>query len=340
MSDGNPMVWDRRPGHYEVWYATLTHRASQTGFWIRYTLEAPALGGGEAYAQLWFARFDGADPSRNFGIHRRFAIAELHAEARPFSLRIGESAIEEQPGKVVMRGAIQGGGHDARWSIEWPPARAAVRWLPGFAYKSKIASTKVLSPHLDVAARGEITVDGQRYALEGEPLGQTHLWGKKHAYAWGWGHCTAFDGGGAALEALAVRLKRGSVILPTLTVATVLLDGEELAFREPWMLPLARGSFATGRFTLRAASATARIEAEFRCAPDEMLLTEYVDPDGDPAFCHNCCAADARLTVWRRSLFGGWREQRRLEARRGGHFEWGARAGDAAQVKRVHQDLG
>jgi hypothetical protein len=65
-----------------------------------------------------------------------------------------------------------------------------------------------------------------------------------------------------------------------------------------------------------------------------------VDPDGDPAFCHNCCAADARLTVWRRSLFGGWREQRRLEARRGGHFEWGARAGDAAQVKRVHQDLG
>ena len=71
----NWMVWDRSPGHYEVWYATLTHRPSRTGFWIRYTLEAPISG--EPYAQLWFARFDGTDSSKTFGINRRYPLEAL-----------------------------------------------------------------------------------------------------------------------------------------------------------------------------------------------------------------------------------------------------------------------
>ncbi len=41
----NVRNWDgvARP-HYEVWYLTFNHRESGTGYWICYTLDAPASG--------------------------------------------------------------------------------------------------------------------------------------------------------------------------------------------------------------------------------------------------------------------------------------------------------
>ena len=48
----NAVRWDGRPGHYEVYYLTLTDRASGCGIWIRYTMVAPT-DGGQATASLW-----------------------------------------------------------------------------------------------------------------------------------------------------------------------------------------------------------------------------------------------------------------------------------------------
>ncbi|MSP62284.1 MAG: hypothetical protein EXR72_18525 [Myxococcales bacterium] len=333
----NRIVWDYRPGHYEVWYCTLSHRASGTGFWIRYTLEAPLPGHGEAYAQLWFARFDPADPSLTFGFNKRFPIGDLHETAHPFSVAIGE-AIMRHDGMI---GALSGAGHEVSWNFSWRPAATTHAMLPGFAYKSGLVITKVLSPNNNVPASGEIIVDGRRYDLSSDPAGQTHVWGKKHAYAWGWAHCNAFDDPDASIEALSVRLKRGSVILPTLTLFKLDLGREVIDFREAWRFPLARGSFQTGRYHFLGAGADTKVEADFTCRPDDMVLTEYVDPDGDPAFCHNTCCGDAAVTVWKRSPFvGRWREHRRLRATNTAHFEWGGRAGDVLNVRKNHVTLG
>jgi len=62
----NHLVWQGQPGHYEVYYATFSHPETQTGFWIRYTLESPLAGHGEPYAQLWFATFDPKDSTKTF----------------------------------------------------------------------------------------------------------------------------------------------------------------------------------------------------------------------------------------------------------------------------------
>ncbi len=326
------MVWARSPGHYEVWYTTLSHRASSTGFWIRYTLEAPTHG--EAYAQLWFARFDAHDPAATFGINRRFPISQLRSETSPFLLAIGDAYLRHDP----MQGSLAGSGHEVRWDLRWRPATRTVRFLPDLAYHSNLATTKVHSPNQDIRLSGEIVVDGQRYAMDGDAAGQTHVWGRKHAYSWGWAHCNSFDPPGASLEVLSVRLQRASVILPTLTMFTLFLDGEQFAFRQPWAMPFARSHYATGTYIFSGAHATARIEGSFSCRPEDMILAEYVDPDGDPAFCHNSCCAAAEVKVWRRSPFvGRWREHRRLATATGGHFEWGGRAGDVLRVKKSHE---
>ena len=333
--EANRMRWEHQPGHYEVWYATLSHPETRTGFWIRYTLESPKLGHGEPYAQLWFARFDGNDPTRTFGINRRFPISQLVVDGSPFRVRIGEAELRLDG----LRGELSGDGHTASWDLSWQPSERVHLHLPNVAYRGSWADTHVLSPNLNVAARGRITVDGARYELDGAPLGQTHLWGKKHAYSWAWSHCNAFNGDrGAALETLTIRLRRGPVVLPKLTLLSLYLEGEspdKIEFREFYTLPLARSEYGTGRYHLVAANAEYKVEAELTCRPEDMLIAEYVDPDGEPAYCHNTECADARVTVYKRSPFvGRFRALRTLSASRTAHYEWGARAGDPLVKKR------
>lgn len=337
----NHMAWGGGPGHYEVWYVTLTHRKSRTGFWIRYTLEAPDPAVGGPYAQLWFARGDYADPSRTFGINRRLPIDLLRAERDPFSLRIGTAMLD----RSSLSGSLRGLGHDVSWDLRYLPALRTHRHLPGFAYArgGSLVDTVVFSPNVSVPLRGTITVDGEVYEFDGDPGGQTHLWGRKHAYAWAWAHCNAFESGeghgSAVLEALTVQLRRGPLVLPPMTVLSVYPDGlpgEELAFKEPWQIPLSRSSYRTGHYHMVATGARQKVEATLTCRPEDMVRTEYLDPDGEPAFCHNTVVSSCELKLWRRRRPGlPWELWRELSTKSGAHWEWGGRAGDS-QVQRRH----
>ncbi len=321
----NVRVWQGDPGHYEVWYLTFNHRPTRTGFWIRYTLEAPLAGRGDPHAQLWFARFDAADPRRSFAINHRLPISSMEARAAPFEVRIGEARLTHGS----AQGSLAGAGHSARWDLAWAPARRTHLHLPERLYRSPRIGTKVLSPNLDVALHGRIEVDGRTIALEGEPGGQSHVWGRKHAFAWAWGHCNAFEGRpGAVLEALTARPRR---LTPPLTLLILVLDGEPLRFTALADTLLARGRTGTAHYAFRALGARARVEGRYTCRPEDMVLAEYADPDGEPSFCANTEVADLEVRVYRRpGWLRRWVEQARLVAPRCGHFEVGGRAPDPA----------
>ncbi len=333
----NHARWDgRRRGHYEVWYLTLNDPKSGDGYWIRYTLESPLDGHGEPYAQLWFARFSPADPARTFGINRKLPIASFASAKSPFSVTLGANRLAHDQ----ARGALSGDGHAVEWDLTWKPTGRTLHQLPKVMYRrGGLGETTVLSPNVDIALNGSITVDGQRFELCDAPGGQTHLWGKKHAHAWAWGHCNAFDDHpGTALEVLTVNLVRRGIKLPQMTVCTLRLDGEDLAFNHfhqaLWTKDATTG---TGLFRFTAQSVLDKVEGEFTCRADDLVRANYHDPDGDPSYCHNSCAADLRLTVLRRSGLG-WKERLRLVAPKRGHFEVAGRARDPA-VTRVHVEV-
>jgi hypothetical protein len=331
----NRLVWNRKVGgHYEVWYLTCNHLASGMGFWIRYTLEAPQ--NDAPYAQLWFAAFDRRDPPKNFALNRRVPIAELRPQDDPFALGIGDAVLHHDS----ARGAIQGHGHQASWDLSWLPAARTHRHLPDLIYKTAFADTRVLTPNLDVPLRGKIVVDGRELVFEGDPGGQTHLWGRKHAHAWAWGHCNAFEHHrGAALETLSVRLKRRNIVLPPLTLLTLYLDGEVHRFTDFSDTLLARSRFETCRYAFSAQGATTRITGEYTCRPEDMILAEYHDPDGEPSYCANSEVADLRVTVWRRARpWQSFREHAVLSAPGTGHFEVAGRTPDRA-ITRRHETL-
>lgn len=326
----NLMVWDRRPGHYEVWYLTFNHRPTRTGFWIRYVIEAPKVG--EPYGMLWFACFDSDAPSRTVALHTEVPIATLTSGSAPFSIGLGGAEL----GHDHARGRIQGGGHDVRWDLSWLPAPTTHRHLPDVIYRTSFADTRALSPNLDVPVRGTVTVDGKSYALEGVPGGQTHLWGRKHAHAWAWGHCNAFEGRrGAALELLSVQLKKRGIVTPPMTLVALYLDGEAHRLTEFRHVIANRGHFGTAHFQFSARSRSVKIAGEFRCRPEDMVLAQYADPDGEPSFCANTCIADLELTVEKRRGLLGWSEPVRLFSGKSGHFEVAGRTADPA-IARPH----
>lgn len=355
-STANRMLWRGQTGHYEVWFITLVHRASQTGFWLRYTLEAPDPAHGSPYCELWFARCDGRDSGRTFGFHRRYPISALESQQHPFALRMDDAEL----GPDRASGRIATSAHSVRWDLQWQPAPRSHFLLPEVLYREPmhIAETLVLSPNHSVYASGSIDVDGEVYDLSDAPAGQSHIWGRKHAYAWGWGRCNAFDKelvhgrtakeapaehilgrpSPAVLEALTVRMRRGPVVLP-LTLISVYpdgLEGDELAFKDFRDLPLTRSDFRTGSYTLSASGLKTRIEAQFSCTADDMIRTEYVDPDGAPAYNHYAGAAGCRLVLSRRLGPGApWRTVKDLRTDHGAQFEWAGRAGDS-MVKKQH----
>ncbi len=313
---------------YEVWYTTWNHPQTDQGFWLRYITENPV--DGPPRGELWFARFDPRRPAKTFGIHKRFpAVASASS---PFKLAIGGAEL----GHDHAIGALDGDGHQIRWELRWDPSPTTLRLLPDVMYaRGGLGETTVHSPNPRVRLSGKLVVDGEELAFDRAVAGQTHLWGTKHAYSWTWGRCAEFTGApDALLEVLGVRLHRRGMMLPPMTLVVLDLDGEHYRFNQFRHVTMNRGSWRAGRTTFAAWSPTVKVEGELTCAPENMVQAPYLDPDGTEVWCVNTEIGDARVTVSKRSGLG-WKEHRRLEGPRRGHFEFGSRDRHP-EVTRMH----
>ena len=321
----NRWRWSGAPGAYEVWYLTWNHAPTKTGYWLRYTLEAPTTPGHAPYAALWFARFDTKNPQRTFGIHRRYPMPTPPRDDAPFAIHFGSARLTDD----TAIGALAGDGHELAWNLHWTGDGPTLHHLPGTMYRrGGLGDTTVLSPNPRVALSGTLTVDGESIALHDVIAGQTHVWGKKHAHAWAWARCAQFDDDrDAVFEGLSVKLRRAGVTLPTLTVATLRLDGETHDFRHFRHTLVNRGEWSAGAYRFRTLGGNVRLDGAFTCARDELLLTPYEDPDGEASYCANTEVGDVRLDV-SRLVRGRWRDATTLTSRGCGHFETGSREDD------------
>ena len=93
----NALRWDGGPGHYEVYYLTLTDPPSGVGVWVRYTMTAPLADAGEPpSASLWFVVTD-PRPGRPPVLARKATVPidRLDAHADPFELRVADAVLSE-----------------------------------------------------------------------------------------------------------------------------------------------------------------------------------------------------------------------------------------------------
>lgn len=327
-ADNSPQ-WDgRRRGVYEVWYVVASDPASQTALWIRNTLEAPA--NGPAHGAAWFAFFDARDPARSFAIHRSAPAESLELSAAPFRTSVLGCELRHDG----ARGQLAGAGHEARWDLSWPPAPRTLRFLPPFAYRARWVPTLALTPNPSVQVSGTLTADGRTVAYAQARGAQSHVWGRKHAYAWAWHRCDGFVGRpDVVLEGILVRIKRGPLVSPVLSMFVLWMGDERIESVRPLDLVFAnRGRWSPGLLEFSGAAGGVRVKGEYRCRPEDQVMAEYRDPDGEACWCANTEIADCRLWVTRGTT------TTELQAPRLGHCEFGGRTRDPA-VQSMHQEI-
>lgn len=310
MAAPNALRWNRRSGHYEVYYVTLTDRASGVGIWVRYTLEAPIAG--EPTCALWFAAMDPAGHGHVVARKRTFPIGELRCERDPFRLQIGEAELTDT--------SARGGFDDVSWDLSWRPGES---YQPVPAPLRPFASTVLVLAHGDVPITGRCQFHDRTLELSGARGAQTHLWGAKHAESWSWARCGELndeDGVRAVdtfIDGVSPRVKRfGRELGPALLLVGQ-IDGS--AFRSTAL----RSSHSTfGQDGWRFEASTRRRKLVCEVKPDRRLLAgvTYHDPDGEQAYCYNSEAASMRVEI-----HAGNGPPRILTGDGSAHFEYGQR---------------
>lgn len=308
MALPNALRWNGRPGHYEVYYVTLTDPATGVGVWVRYTLEAPLAG--DPSCALWFAAMDPA--SGVIARKQTLPIAELTTDAEPFRLRIGSAELSEV--------AASGGIDDVSWELRWAPGRT---YEPVPALLRPFASTVLVLSNGDTGVTGRCEFAGRTLELAGARGGQTHLWGAKHAQSWSWARCSDFltESGEPVkdtfIDGVSAYVRRfGRELGPAILLAGR-IGGKD--FRASTLRSRA-STFGPDGWRFAAAAGGRKLLAEVK--PDRRLLAgvTYHDPDGEPAYCYNSEAASIRLEVHERG-----QRSRTLIGDGCAHFEYGQR---------------
>ena len=323
----NVLRWDGRPGHYEVYYLTLTDPVTGVGAWIRYTMLAPLPSTGEpATASLWFLAMDPrADGGSVFGVKETVPIDELSSEADPFALRIGAATLRD--------GAMSGSLRDASWDLRWTPGRSYEHVSPVLR-RAKLAATVLTLPHADVELEGEIAFNGRRIELAGSRGGQAHLWGSKHANSWAWVHCndfTTLDGTPAAdtfVDGVSVYVKRlGREVGPS-TPVVGRIDGRDFRSTSPLHVVSNPSNFALTGWRFEAVDGSRKLVCEVDANRRQLAGVTYHDPDGEQAYCYNSETGSMRMHVFERAKrqLGGWVHRRTLVSAGHAHFEYAQRS--------------
>lgn len=319
------LQWGGAPGHYEVYYLTLTDPVTGVGFWIRYTMVAPLARTGEpATASLWFLAMDPRESNELvFGAKRTVPVAELQAERDPFRLTIAGATLSDQ----AMSGELE----EASWDLRWTPGRSYEHVHPTLR-AARIASTILTLPHADVEVTGEISFRGQRLELSGARGGQAHLWGSKHASSWAWAHCNDFatlEGDPVSdtfIDGVSVLVPRfGREIGPS-TPVVGRIDGSDFRSTSPLRVLSNASNFALTGWRFEAVDRSRKVVCEVDADRRQLAGVTYHDPDGELAYCYNSEIASMRVHVYDRAReVGGWAHRRTLVSSGRAHFEYAQR---------------
>ena len=323
MEAANAMRWDGGPGHYEVWYATLTEPRSGTGIWIRYTLRAPVEPGEPAECALWLAAMTPA--GERYARRAAFPASELEAHGDPFRVCLAGADLSD-------RGAA-GAVADGAWELSWVPRLPAVAFVHPLVRRAGIAQTELVLAHPDLTITGTVRLGDRVLELDGARGAQAHLWGSRHAERWTWAHCNDFHGADGEprpdtfVDGVSVYVERLGREMGPSTPVVGRFRGEDFAAIDPLALVRAHSRFglSTWRFETRAGKR--RIVGEVDAPRDGLAGVTYHDPDGRPAYGFNSEVASMRLSVWDRAARGrfGWLLRDTLVADGRAHFEYAQR---------------
>lgn len=319
----NHMRWDRRSSDFmEVWYATLNHKPTGSGLWLRYTITAPRVG--DPYCELWAFVFDPAG-IRTFAGKQRFSIDHLavpNGRDDGALVRIGDAWLSENH----LEGEVVGGDGSLAWSLDFEPADRTFQHLPpSVRHRIERRVSTVCSPNLSVPFTGTVKLEGDVLEFQNEIGCQSHRWGRKHSTSWAWAHCSDFDNSeGTVFEGVAARASAGPLALPTTSFLYLKHEGEDIAFNDLRGALSAKSRYVLPTWAFTANNDRWRVVGAARFRVANAVQVEYADPDGTPRYCANSEIADLAVELYGKTE-SGWRHHVSLTSLGRAHLEFGRR---------------
>jgi hypothetical protein len=319
----NDLRWTGGPGHYEVYYLTLTDRATGVGVWIRYTLLAPQAASAPPSCALWFAAMDPRPGAIGTLAHRKtFPIDQLHSSKEPFEIRLAESRLND--------GAMTGGFDEFSWDLHWDPAPSPHVAINPLLGRLGVAKTVFLLPHADILVSGSLGIGSERIELAEARGGQAHLWGSEHAESWAWARCSDLstpDGqpvAGAFFDGVSALVSRFGRTLGPNTPIVGSLQGRAFQSTSPRRMLGNHSRFDLEGWDFEALDGSRKLVAHVKPTLGQMVGVTYHDPDGREAYCYNSETASVEVEILERAG-REWRLSETLASPGRCHFEFGTR---------------
>lgn len=335
LDQANALRWTAAArGCYEVYYLTLNDLASETGYWIRYVVQAPEITERPAELELWFAFFDRRKSERSFGLFEHRPLGTLESKAAPFRLGFSGCPVgghRFEPAELrngLARGGIGRGTRRVRWHLEWPADSKLILPFPEALYASGDLPGAMIYPYPGTQFAGTIEIGDRRLVIEDAHGEQSHIWGRKHPPHWLWAHCNRFDDDPAGyLEVSCIPASADGP--PPVHMLIARVHGREVRLIAPLDGSAATSESVPGRWSFAAESERERIELEVNCPLELILEAPYTDPDGSGCFCLHSDLASCRLRLFERVAAGGagrepeWENVGEVSSEGCCHVEWG-----------------
>jgi hypothetical protein len=322
----NQLQWRGKPGHYEVYYLTLTDRRSGVGIWIRYTMLAPLRGSAPATCALWLVAID-PRPARASTVARKatLPIGEFEARSDPFELRIDGASLTDH--------GMAGGFEDVAWDLWWTPASRSYRHVHPLLRRAGVAQTVLVLAHADLSIHGTVRLPDETLEIASARGGQAHLWGSRHAHSWAWVHCNDFTGldgaptaPGTFVDAVSVFVSRFGRELGPSTPVVGRIEGQDFGSISPLRVLSNDSTFTLTGWRFEAIDGQRKLIGQIDADRDQLAGVVYTDPDGEPAYCYNGETASMRLDIFEKARrVGGWAHRDTLVAEGRAHFEYAQR---------------
>lgn len=275
--------WDGTPGRLEVWYATVTDRATGTGLWVHGEVVAPA-DGGEPHQLGWAALF----PPDAAPVWRRTPTSPGAPTGDPASfdsdgLHIGPS------GTSGVAGALS-------WDLRWDSTdQQGIATLGRAAWDRELLPGAQVLPAPDLAVTGWVDAgDGPR-AIDDAHGAVARIYGHGNAKRWAWLHAEL--GHGDLVEIVtAVSMRPGLDRLPPVAFVRFRLDGE-LWPSSPLPALRMRTELDLPTWTVTGRIGRSRVRIRVHQPQERNVVIGYQDPDGRTATCTNSERADLDVEI-------------------------------------------
>ncbi|HEV1996681.1 MAG TPA: hypothetical protein VGR61_00935 [Candidatus Dormibacteraeota bacterium] len=312
---GNSMRWrSGKRGHYEGWFVAFNNPAGEAGFWIRYSMVAPADEGREPFAQVWFMRTDRAAATRNRALRTTFSIQQLVATTQPFGVDVAGNRLTE----TGCNGSLEDRAGSVSWKLRFESL------MPGFTPTPEwgaLIATCFQEPQPMIRVTGEVIEDGRTRQVDSWLGAQAHVFGAKHSDRWHWAECKHL-GRGRAFTGVAAWPR-----FPPRNITSLALLGGGISMSRTGTADLFRAvtKHSPEGWEFDAEYRRERLAGRITPRREDLIGITYHDPSGRPVYCYHSELADISLRYYRRDSGGrAWKLEEQIVAEGAAAFEYGS----------------